>query len=103
MIVSIPATGSAPGCGVPDAGEQVVEQLVDQVGAAVDVRVERIGGDAEPAGDRAHRERVGALLGGQLPGGGQDGGPAEAGALSRGSHGRQLYVVQLNWTASNRG
>jgi hypothetical protein len=70
----------------PDAGEQVVEQLVDQVGAAGDVRVEGVGSDAEPAGDRAHGQRVGALVGGQLAGGGEHGRPAEAGALPGGPH-----------------
>ena len=50
----------------PHRAEQVVEQLVEQVGLVPDVRVERVGRDVEPAGERAHGQRVGAVLGDQL-------------------------------------
>jgi hypothetical protein len=66
-------------------GQQVVEQRIEQVGLARDVAVDGVRGDAEPAGERPHRQGVGPGLVEDVARGLQDGPAAQSGALSGGS------------------
>ena len=49
--------------GRPDLAEGVVQERVDEVVAARDVAIERVGRDAEPLCEASHRERLDAVLG----------------------------------------
>jgi len=72
-----------------DGGEQVVEQVVEDLGLALDVAVEGIGRDLQAAGKRAHRQGIGAALGDQLARRGEHGRVGQPGALTGGS--RRLH------------
>jgi hypothetical protein len=71
--------------GQRDLADQVVEHGIHQGGLAVDVAVQGIRRDAQPAGDRTHREPARALVREGFASGGDDPGEREACAFAGGS------------------
>ena len=84
-----------------DEREPVVQQRVDQLGLARHVAVERVRRHPEPPGERAHRQRVEALLGQQGMGGVEHGGAGQARPLSGATRHCVTVHRPVYWTACN--